>query len=201
MRTWNLPVVNRMLYPLSYPPIMHRSISPRPFLSSVEPPSSLVGRSAAPRPFHEHHKLHSNNPNNVSYLLPSFRARLLADDVRAATVGYLSVIKGAEGGVTKLSVPRLHLHPALQRAYSSVEAAFRQVNLTVGSTDGGMFKGVQPAGTLDAAFSQCIATQRGSSSMYCVQSLDHPLGCSVLLCACAVAVMPLDLHAHTGMST
>jgi hypothetical protein len=47
--------------------------------------------------------------------------------VRAATVGYLSVIKGAEGGVTKLSVPRLHLHPALKRAYESVEAAFRQV--------------------------------------------------------------------------
>jgi hypothetical protein len=66
----------------------------------------------------------------VSYLLPSFRARLLADDVRAATVGYLSVIKGAEGGVTKLSVPRLHLHPALQRAYSSVEAAFCQVSPT-----------------------------------------------------------------------
>jgi hypothetical protein len=71
-----------------------------------------------------------DNPCHVSFLPPFTRARLLADDVRAATVGYLSVIKGAEGGVTKLSVPRLHLHPALQRAYSSVEAAFRQVNLT-----------------------------------------------------------------------
>lgn len=59
------------------------------------------------------------------------RARLLADDVRAATVGYLSVIKGAEGGVTKLSVPRLHLHPALKRAYESVEAAFRKVCVVV----------------------------------------------------------------------
>jgi hypothetical protein len=60
-------------------------------------------------------------------------ARLLADDVRSATVNYLSVIKGAEGGVTKLSVPRYHLHPALKRAYESVEAAFRQVRGLQGS--------------------------------------------------------------------
>lgn len=54
-------------------------------------------------------------------------ARLLADEVRSATVSYLSVVKGAEGGVTKLSVPRFHLHPALQRAYKAAEAAWRQV--------------------------------------------------------------------------
>jgi hypothetical protein len=61
-------------------------------------------------------------------LLPC-RARLLADEVRSATVSYLSVVKGAEGGVTKLSVPRFHLHPALQRAYKAAEAAWRQVRL------------------------------------------------------------------------
>lgn len=56
-----------------------------------------------------------------------FRARLLGDEVRAATVNYLSVIKGAEGGITKLSIPKLHLHPALQRAHRELETAWRQV--------------------------------------------------------------------------
>jgi hypothetical protein len=68
-----------------------------------------------------------------------FRARLLADEVRSATVSYLSVVKGAEGGVTKLSVPRFHLHPALQRAYKAAEAAWRQVRrMTSGSWVGGV---------------------------------------------------------------
>lgn len=53
-------------------------------------------------------------------------ARLLGDEVRAATVNYLSVIKGAEGGITKLSIPKLHLHPALQRAHRELETAWRQ---------------------------------------------------------------------------
>lgn len=81
------------------------------------------------------HSIHASTCSHTVFVLPAClpaapcRARLLADDVRAATVAYLSVIKGAEGGVTKLSVPRFHMHPALQRAYSSVEAAFRQVRV------------------------------------------------------------------------
>ena len=49
--------------------------------------------------------------------------------MRAATVGYLSVIKGAEGGVTKLGFPQLHLHPSLDRAYQLLEPAWRQVRV------------------------------------------------------------------------
>lgn len=58
-------------------------------------------------------------------LLPC-RARLLADDVRAAVVGYLSVIKGTEGGIAKLGMG-IKKHPALQRAETLLEAAWRQV--------------------------------------------------------------------------
>eukprot|EP00878_Enallax_costatus_P016967 GHUV01017810.1.p1 GENE.GHUV01017810.1~~GHUV01017810.1.p1 ORF type:complete len:363 (+),score=140.41 GHUV01017810.1:81-1091(+) len=55
-------------------------------------------------------------------------ARLLADDVRAAVVGYLSVIKGTEGGLAKLGMGQ-HKHPALIRAEELLQAAWKETIL------------------------------------------------------------------------
>jgi hypothetical protein len=61
-------------------------------------------------------------------LLPLLRcsARLLADDVRASVVGYLSVIRGVEGGMAKLGMG-MYKHPALERAERLLRSAWRQV--------------------------------------------------------------------------
>ncbi|WIA32790.1 hypothetical protein OEZ86_005973 [Tetradesmus obliquus] len=52
-------------------------------------------------------------------------ARLLADDVRASVVGYLSVIRGVEGGMAKLGMGMVK-HPALERAERLLRSAWRQ---------------------------------------------------------------------------
>ncbi|KAF6251539.1 primase subunit of DNA polymerase alpha [Scenedesmus sp. NREL 46B-D3] len=52
-------------------------------------------------------------------------ARLLADDVRASVVGYLSVIRGVEGGMAKLGMG-MFKHPALERAERLLRSAWRQ---------------------------------------------------------------------------
>ena len=55
-----------------------------------------------------------------------FRARRLTDEQRSAIATYFAIYKGQENGVVKLALTQT-LHPAVQRAYTLLEEAWREV--------------------------------------------------------------------------
>jgi hypothetical protein len=95
----------------------------RPLLNGCKCSLVLISSSHDPTPVFVHY--HGDMP---AIRCCCCSARLLADDVRASVVGYLSVIRGVEGGMAKLGMGMVK-HPALERAERLLRSAWRQVRL------------------------------------------------------------------------